>query len=107
MAATLNYRKALLVLNGLKHLGPILLRRLLDAFDQDPVAILAGDRKKLLSVKGIGEKAVNVLAHWSEYFDLSKEIERIKASSMRFIAQTDDVFPPLLLEMYDPLIILY
>ena len=41
MAATLNYRKALLVLNGLKHVGTILLRRLLDAIDQDPVAILA------------------------------------------------------------------
>ena len=30
MASTLNHRKALLVLNGLKHVGPIMLRRLLD-----------------------------------------------------------------------------
>jgi endonuclease III len=49
-------------------LGPIMLRRLLDAFDHDPVAVLAGDRKKLLSVKGVGEKAASVLVHWSEHF---------------------------------------
>jgi hypothetical protein len=32
MAATLNHRKALLILNGLQHVGPIMLRRLLDAY---------------------------------------------------------------------------
>ena len=45
MASTLNHRKALLVLNGLKHVGPIMLRRLLDTFDHDPVAVLAADRQ--------------------------------------------------------------
>ena len=107
MAATLNHRKALLILNGLQHVGPIMLRRLLDAYDHDPVAVLSGDSKKLLSVKGVGEKAARVLVHWSDHFDLSKEIERMKASSMRFIAQTDDAFPPMLQEMYDPPIGLY
>ena len=107
MAATLNHRKALLILNGLQHVGPVMLRRLLDAYDHDPVAVLSGDRKKLLSVKGVGEKAARVLVHWSDHFDLSKEIERMKASSMRFIAQTDDAFPPMLQEMYDPPIGLY
>ena len=107
MAATLNHRKALLVLNGLQHVGPVMLRRLLDAFEHDPVAVLAGDRKKLLSVKGVGERAASVLVHWSEHFDLSKEIDRMKASGMRFIAQTDEAFPPMLQEMYDPPIGLY
>ena len=107
MATTLNHRKALLILNGLQHVGPVMLRRLLDAFDHDPVAVLAGDRKKLLSVKGVGEKAARVLVHWSNHFDLSKEIERMKASNIRFIAQSDDAFPPLLEEMYDPPIGLY
>ena len=69
MAAILNFRKVTRA-QWAKASRAILLRRLLDAFDQDPDAILAGDRKKLLSV-GIGQKAVNVLAHWSEYFDLS------------------------------------
>ena len=95
------------MLNGLKHVGPIILRRLLDTFDHDPVAALAGYRKKLLSVKGVGEKAAKVLAHWSEHFDISRDIECMKASNIRFIAQSDDTFPPLLKEIYDPHIGLY
>ncbi len=75
MASNLNHRKALLMLNGLKHVGPTILRRLLYTFDHDPVAVLAGDRKKLLSVEGVGEKAAKVLAHWSEHFNISREIE--------------------------------
>jgi len=107
MAATLNHRQALLVLNGLQYVGPIMLRHLLDAFDHDPVAVLSGGRQKLLQVKGVGEKAANVLTHWSQHFDLSKEIERMKTSGTRFIAQTDEAFPSMLQEMYDPPIGLY
>ena len=105
--STLNHRQALLILNGLPHVGPIMLSRLMEAFDRDPIAVLAGDRSKLLKVKGVGEKAVAVLIRWSEHFDLAKEIERMKASGMRFIAQTDEHFPPMLQETFDPPIGLY
>ncbi|MDQ8193475.1 DNA-processing protein DprA [Coraliomargarita sp. SDUM461004] len=107
MSAQLNHRQALLVLNGLQHVGPIMLRRLLDAFDHDPVAVLAGNRQKLMQVKGVGDKAATVLTQWTEHFDLSKEVERMKASSVRFLAQTDPHFPAMLQEMYDPPIGLY
>lgn len=107
MATALNPRQALLILNGLQHVGPIMLRRLLDAFDHDPVAVLSGDRRKLLQVKGVGEKAASVLTHWAEHFDLSKEVGRMKASGIRFLAQIDSSFPPMLQEMYDPPIGLY
>jgi DNA processing protein len=106
-ANSLNHRQALLVLNGLPHVGPIMLSRLMEAFDRDPVAVLAGDRQTLLKVKGVGEKAATALTHWSEHFNLSKEIERMKASGIRFIAQTDTHFPPMLQETYDPPIGLY
>ncbi|WPJ94970.1 DNA-processing protein DprA [Coraliomargarita algicola] len=107
MAASLKPRQALLVLNGLQHVGPIMLRRLLDAFDHDPVAVLEGDRQKLMQVKGVGDKAATVLTHWSEHFDLAREVSRMKASGIRFLAQTDSSFPPMLKEMYDPPIGLY
>jgi DNA processing protein len=107
MSVTLNHRQALLVLNGLPHVGPVMLSRLMEAFDRDPVAVLSGTRQKLLSVSGVGDKAVSVLMDWREHFDLSKEIERMKASGMRFIAQTDAAFPPMLQETYDPPIGLY
>lgn len=107
MSATLNHRQALLVLNGLPHVGPVMLRRLLEAFGEDPVAVLSGRKQQLLQVKGVGNKAVDVLANWTAHFDLKKEIERMKASGIRFLAQTDDAFPPMLRETYDPPIGLY
>ena len=107
MAVDLNRRQALLVLNGLQSVGPVMLRRLLEAFDHDPVAVLSGGRQKLLQVKGVGDKAASALSNWREHFDLSKEIERMKASGMRFIAQGDEAFPPMLEETYDPPIGLY
>ena len=107
MPHSLNHRQALLVLNGLPHVGPVMLSRLMDAFERDPIEVLSGDRQKLLKVKGVGEKAASVLTHWSDYFDLTKEIERMKASGMRFIAQTDEAFPPMLRETFDPPIGLY
>lgn len=107
MSKTLNHRQALLVLNGLPVVGPVMLRRLLEAFDEDPVAILSAERQKLLQVQGIGDKAASVLLNWAEHFDLSEEIERMKASGIRFLAQTDESFPPILRETYDPPIGLY
>lgn len=107
MSRTLNHRQALLVLNGLPVVGPVMLRRLLDAFDEDPVAILSSDRQRLLNVQGVGEKAAGVLLNWADHFNLSQEIERMKASGIRFLAQTDEAFPPMLRETYDPPIGLY
>jgi DNA processing protein len=107
MPTALNHRKALLILNGLPTVGPVMLRHLLQAFADDPVAILSAKRQELLAVKGIGDKAAGILLNWAKYFDLTKEIERMRVSGIRFIAQTDAAFPPLLQETYDPPIGLY
>ena len=102
MSKALNQRQALLVLNGLRHVGPVLLRRLLEAFDQDPAAVLSGQRNKLLKIKGVGDKAASVLCDWEEHFDLAKEIKCMKSREVRFIAKTDTNFPTMLLEIFDP-----
>lgn len=107
MPKSLNHRQALLILNGLPVVGPVMLRHLLDAFDEDPVKVLSADRQKLLQVQGVGDKAASVLLNWSEHFDLSQEIERMKASGVRFLAQTDEFFPPMLRETFDPPIGIY
>lgn len=103
----LGRRQALLVLNGLPKVGPVMLRHLLDVFEGDPVAVLSADRRKLLQVQGIGDKSASILTHWFEHFDLSKEIEYMKAANVQFITQTDPGFPALLCETYDPPIGLY
>ena len=50
---------AYLLLNGMKKLGPVSVRKLLLAFDGDPRKILLASRSKLLSVDGIGQGMVD------------------------------------------------
>lgn len=107
MASTLNHRQALLILNGLQGVGPVMMRRLLDAFDGDPVAILSSEPKRLLEVKGVGAKVGSILSDWRVHFNLAKEVERMRSAGMRFVTQSDDVFPKMLKETYDPPIGLY
>lgn len=107
MPHDLTQRQALLVLNGLPHIGPVMLRRLMDAYGEDPVAVLSSGRAKLLSVKGVGQKVVDTLAQWSDRFDLNKEEASMGASHTRFIAQLDSEYPEMLREIYDSPIGLY
>ena len=107
MANDLTHNDALIVLNGLQHVGPVMLRHLLDAFAGDPVAVLAGDRKTLLGVKGVGEKAAEVLTHWSKHFNLEKEQRNMAASGIRFVDRGSADYPKSLAELYDPPIGLY
>jgi DNA processing protein len=107
MPSSLNQRQALLVLNGLPHVGPIMLRHLMDAFGGDAVAVLAGKHAKLLGVKGVGPRAADALVHWADRFDLAKEVANMRQTGTRFFIQEDDKFPELLRETYDPPIGLY
>jgi DNA processing protein len=103
----LSNNDALLVLNGVPHVGPVMLRHLMDEFSNDPVAVLSGDRSKLLRVKGIGEKAAGVLLDWPKYFDLEKEKQKMATSGIRFVDQWDSAYPASLAQLYDPPIGLY
>jgi DNA processing protein len=107
MPSNLNQRQALLVLNGLPHVGPVMLRRLLDVFEGDAVAVLSGQKAKLLEVKGIGQKAADTLSNWAGRFDLAKEVAQMKRTGTRFFIQEDAKFPEMLRETYDPPIGLY
>lgn len=107
MLHELTQRQALFALNAMQHVGPVMLRRLMDAFDDDAVSILSGDRQRLMSVKGVGEKVVDTLIHWDQRFDLEKETEKLSKSHTRFFAQDDSEYPEMLRELYDSPIGLY
>lgn len=107
MSLSLTQRQALLVLNGLPHVGPVMLRRLMDAFKGDAVAVLSAPQSQLLGIKGIGQQAVNTLANWADRFDLAREEATIAHRGTRFLTQQDPEFPAMLREMYDPPIGLY
>lgn len=97
----------MLILNGLPQVGPVMLRRLMDAFGGDAVSVLTSDGARLLSVQGVGKAAVAVLKAWHEHFDPIREQARMEASGVRFISRLDAAYPPSLRETYDAPIGLY
>ncbi|MEM1222438.1 MAG: DNA-processing protein DprA [Verrucomicrobiota bacterium] len=103
----LSHRQALLVLNSLPHIGPVTLKRLLDAFQGDAVSLLTSRPEKLKRVEGVGEKVASTLVAWSKHFDLKKEEASLSKNQARFITQDDEVYPSLLRQTYDPPIGLY
>ena len=50
MSSDLTQAQALMVLNALPHVGPVLLRRLMDAYAGDAVAVLNSNASRLTSV---------------------------------------------------------
>ncbi|MGB0744365.1 MAG: DNA-processing protein DprA [Opitutales bacterium] len=98
---------ALLVLNGLQHVGPVMLRHLMDEFSGDPVAVLSGHKSSLLRVKGVGEKAASALVDWPKHFNLEKEKQKMATSGIRFVDRWSGDYPASLGELYDPPIGLY
>lgn len=102
MRAQLTSADALLVLNGLNRVGPVTLRRLLNAFEQDATAILSAPLSALLQVPGVGRETAQLVQAWPEHFDLEAEKLRLADSGLEFLASTDVAYPALLRELHDP-----
>jgi DNA processing protein len=107
MAIELTERQAFMILNDLPNIGPITLNRLLEEFGGDPRAILAADRRRLESVRGVGPETSAALIGWSAFFDLAKEEDRLARASATFITARDEGYPAMLKEIHDPPIGLY
>lgn len=96
-----------MILNALPNIGPIALKRLIAHFGTDPVRIFKASRRELMEVDGIGGTLSEVIANWTSYFDLEKELKELSKHKGRFIASNSETYPPLLKEIYDPPIGLY
>ena len=107
MHTDLTTQRALMILNGLPHIGPIALRELQRHFKGDVQAVLSASRSELLKVKGIGNKAADSIERWQEYFNLNKEEMNLRAKGAAFISQQEADYPALLREIYDPPLGLY
>ncbi len=107
MSSELTERQAFLVLNALPNIGPVTLNRLLQELGDDPRTVLATDRRRLESVKGVGPVISESIAKWREHLDLAREEERMAKSGGDFITTRDPVYPRLLKEIHDPPIGLY
>ena len=102
----LSSRQALLILNGLRRVGPVSLTRLLDAFGNDPGAILRASRPEWMRIKGIGPEAADSLQSWAD-FPLEKEEKNLLQRNGAFLVRDDDEYPALLHEIHDSPLGLY
>ncbi len=107
MPDILSERQAFMVLNDLPNIGPISLNRLLAEFGGDPREILASNKRRLESVKGVGPETSAALLDWRTHFNLAREEERLAQAGAVFITPRDDGYPRMLKEIHDPPIGLY
>src|SRR5579863_2721569 len=99
-------REAFVALNMIEHVGPVRARLLLDHFGDAP-SILAASRSQLLRVRNIGDETAEAIANWEKTIDLAGELKRISDFSCRVLIQSDELYPALLREIYDPPLVLY
>ncbi len=99
-------REAFVALNLIEGVGPVRVRQLLEHFGDAP-AILAAPKAALLRVHGIGDDTADAISSWEKTVDLASELKRIRDHGCTVLIQSDDDYPPLLRQIYDPPLVLY
>lgn len=98
--------EAYLALNLLPKIGPVRVRRLLEAFGT-PEAALAAGTSRLLQVEGFGQDLAATVANWESNIDITRELRRIREEGLTLLTQEDPLYPKLLREIHDPPTVLY
>lgn len=93
-------RRAIFQLATTEGLGPIKLRRLLDAFGS-ATAVLRASANELTQIVGVGPKIVDALRDSSRLDESARAVEAIERSSIRVLFEDDDEYPAPLREIYD------
>jgi DNA processing protein len=99
-------REALIALNLIEHVGPVRARSLLEHFGDAP-KILAASKSELLRVRNIGDENAVAIATWEKTIDLAGELKRISDFGCHVLIQSDENYPAMLREIYDPPLVLY
>lgn len=99
-------KEAYIALNLLPKIGPVRVRRLLDAFGS-PQDILTAKRDQILALDGFGQEMANTLVRWEDRIDLQRELELIANAKVDVLTLDCALYPPALREIYDPPVVLY
>lgn len=99
--------EAIIALNSLPRIGPVRVRRLLDAFGGDPAAVLGAAENKLVRVDGVGPETAKILHQWQDHTDPAAEIREAGQRGFSIITQDDESYPPALRDVYDAPLLLY
>src|SRR5258708_25192520 len=86
--------------------GQVRARLLLEHFGDAP-KILTASKSELLRVRNIGEETAEAISTWEKSVDLAGELKRISDFGCHVLISSDENYPALLREIYDPPLVLY
>jgi DNA processing protein len=98
--------EALVALNMLPKIGPVRVRRLMEAFG-GAAAVLGAPKERLMRVDGIGEETAKILCGWREHADPAVEIREARERGIAIVTMDDEEYPAPLRDAYDPPLLLY
>src|ERR1039457_1182241 len=99
-------REAFIALNLIEGVGPVRARSLLEHFGEAP-KILVATKSALLRVRNIGDDTAEKISSWEKSVDLAGELKRISDFGCHVLISSDENYPALLREIYDPPLVLY
>jgi len=102
----MNHLEACIALNMIPQMGPVRLRRLLDAFGSAEKILLART-DQLAAIDGVPRALAENISRWQEFADPSAELKKAADLGAHVITAEDDEYPSALREIHDPPIVLY
>lgn len=98
--------EACIALNMVPNLGPVRLRKLVEAFGS-PEAVLGASKSRLEQVRGVGPEVAQAVGDWEKTVDLAAELRRVEEFGASVITQASPEYPPGLKQLHNPPIALY
>jgi DNA processing protein len=98
--------EALVALNQLPRIGPVRVRRLVEAFGAAE-AVLRAPADRLLRVDGIGEETAGIITRWSDHADPAAELAEAARRGIQVLAEDHADYPAPLRDIYDRPLLLY
>ena len=102
----MNHLEACVALNMIPQMGPVRLRRLLDAFGSAEKILLAR-ADQLAAIDGVPRALAENISHWQEFADPTAELKKAADLGAHVITAEDAEYPSALREIHDPPIVLY
>ena len=102
----MTHLEACVALNMIPQMGPVRLRRLLDAFGSAEQILLART-DQLAAIDGITRPLSENIARWQDHADPTAELKKAADLGAHIITAQDDEYPPALREIHDPPMVLY
>lgn len=101
-----NEREACVALNMMSRIGPVGVRKLIEALGSVQ-AIFGASRDDLRSARGIGRETAEAIVEQRDALDWRGEMERAEREGLRVLTPGDAEYPPSLKQIYDPPLALY